>query len=89
MKMVGKIQDSKKSTSISMLSPPQLALVPWPVSIAMAQMMKTIILTMVVLYFGYIFFLAGLTTDEKKRMAVVLIEKRRVHVVNHGDSVVF
>ncbi len=42
-------------------------------AIAIAQMMKTIILTMVVLYFGYVFFLAGLTTDEKKRMAVIFV----------------
>ena len=41
--------------------------------IAMAQMMKTIILTMVVLYFSYIFILGGLTTDEKKRMAVIFV----------------
>ena len=42
-------------------------------AIAMAQMMKTIILTMVVLYFGYVFFLAGLTPQEKKRMAVIFV----------------
>ena len=42
-------------------------------AIAVAQMMKTIILTMVVLYFGYVFFLAGLSTNEKKRMAVIFV----------------
>jgi POT family proton-dependent oligopeptide transporter len=42
-----------------------------PVSVA--NMMKNIILGAAVLYFGYVFLFAGLTTDEKKGMAVVLV----------------
>jgi POT family proton-dependent oligopeptide transporter len=41
--------------------------------LAIANMMKNIILAMAVLYFAYLFFFAKLTGDEKKGMAVVLV----------------
>jgi POT family proton-dependent oligopeptide transporter len=41
--------------------------------LAIANMMKNIILAMAVLYFAYLFFFAGLTGDEKKGIAVVLV----------------
>ena len=41
--------------------------------VAVAEKMSIVMATMGVLYFGYIFLLAGLTTDEKKRMAVILV----------------
>jgi len=41
--------------------------------LAIANMMKNIILAMAVLYFAYLFLFAGLTGDEKKGIAVVLV----------------
>ena len=41
--------------------------------IAVANMMKNIILAGAVAYFGYLFLFAGLTGDEKKGIAVVLV----------------
>jgi POT family proton-dependent oligopeptide transporter len=38
-----------------------------------ARRMRDVMLAMAVLYFGYLFFLAGLTTDEKKRVAVIIV----------------
>jgi POT family proton-dependent oligopeptide transporter len=40
-----------------------------PVSVA--TQMRNVILAMAVLYFAYLFFAAGLTSDEKKRIAVI------------------
>lgn len=40
---------------------------------AVAARMRDVILAMAVLYFAYLFFLAGLTTDDKKRVAVILV----------------
>lgn len=42
-------------------------------AVAVAERMRDIIIGMAVLYFLYLFFLAGLTMDEKKRVAVILI----------------
>ncbi len=42
-------------------------------ALAIATMMKNIILGMAVLYFTYLFFFARLTRDEKKGIAVVLV----------------
>jgi POT family proton-dependent oligopeptide transporter len=42
-------------------------------AVSVANMMKNVILSMTVLYFGYLFLFAGLTTDEKKGIAVVLV----------------
>jgi POT family proton-dependent oligopeptide transporter len=42
-------------------------------AVVVAERMRDIIIGMAVLYFLYLFFLAGLTTDEKKRVAVILI----------------
>ncbi len=42
-------------------------------AVAVAERMRDIIIGMAVLYFLYLFFLAGLTTDEKKRVGVILI----------------
>jgi POT family proton-dependent oligopeptide transporter len=44
-----------------------------PDPVAIAGNMSTIMLTMSALYFGYLLFLAGLTTDEKKRVAVIMV----------------
>ena len=44
-----------------------------PDPVAIAASMSTIMLTMSALYFGYLFFLAGLTADEKKRAVVILV----------------
>jgi POT family proton-dependent oligopeptide transporter len=41
--------------------------------IAVARMMTNIILSMAALYFAYLFLFAGLTVDEKKGIAVVLV----------------
>jgi POT family proton-dependent oligopeptide transporter len=41
--------------------------------LAVANMMKNIILVMAVAYFAYLFLFAGLTGDEKKGIAVVLV----------------
>ncbi|ODT00818.1 MAG: amino acid transporter [Gemmatimonadetes bacterium SCN 70-22] len=41
--------------------------------VAVAERMSLIMAIMAALYFGYIFLLAGLTSDEKKRMAVILV----------------
>jgi proton-dependent oligopeptide transporter, POT family len=41
--------------------------------LAVAQMMTNIILSLAALYFLYLFFFAGLTGDEKKGIAVVLV----------------
>ena len=40
---------------------------------ALAAQMRNIVLAMAALYFLYLFFLAGLNTDEKKRVAVIVI----------------
>jgi POT family proton-dependent oligopeptide transporter len=40
---------------------------------ALAARMRDIVLAMAALYFLYLFFLAGLNTDEKKRVAVIVI----------------
>jgi len=40
---------------------------------ALAARMRDIVLAMAALYFLYLFFLAGLTTDEKKRVGVIVI----------------
>lgn len=40
---------------------------------AVAARMRDVMLAMAVLYFLYLFFLAGLTTDEKKRVAVIIV----------------
>ena len=39
--------------------------------VAVAQRMSLTMATLALLYFGYLFLLAGLTSDEKKRMAVI------------------
>ena len=44
-----------------------------PNPVAIAENMSVAMLTMSALYFGYLFFFAGLTTTEKKRMAVVVV----------------
>ena len=41
--------------------------------VAVASSMSTVMLTMAALYFLYLFFFAGLTGDEKKRIAVILV----------------
>ena len=41
--------------------------------VAIAERMTASMLTLAALYFGYLFFLAGLTMDEKKRVAVILV----------------
>ncbi len=41
--------------------------------LVVSRMMTKIILTMAALYFLYLFFFAGLTSDEKKKIAVVLV----------------
>jgi proton-dependent oligopeptide transporter, POT family len=41
--------------------------------VAVASRMRDVMLGMAVLYFLYLFFLAGLTTDEKKRVAVIVV----------------
>jgi len=40
---------------------------------AVAARMRDVMLVMAVLYFLYLFFAAGLTTDEKKRVAVIIV----------------
>jgi proton-dependent oligopeptide transporter, POT family len=40
---------------------------------ALAARMRDVVLAMAVLYFAYLFFLAGLNTDEKKRVAVIIV----------------
>jgi POT family proton-dependent oligopeptide transporter len=42
-------------------------------AVALAERMSLIILSLVVLYFIYLFFIAGLTTGEKKRVAVIFV----------------
>ncbi|MDQ3950340.1 MAG: peptide MFS transporter [Gemmatimonadota bacterium] len=42
-------------------------------AVYLANLMLYLVLGMAVLYFGYLFLLAGLTTDEKKRMAVIMV----------------
>ncbi len=44
-----------------------------PDPVAIAGNMSTIMLTMSALYFAWLFLLAGLTTDEKKRVAVIMV----------------
>jgi POT family proton-dependent oligopeptide transporter len=39
----------------------------------LARRMRDVMLAMALLYFGYLFFGAGLTTDEKKRVAVIIV----------------
>ena len=41
--------------------------------VSLAEKMSLIMLTMAGLYFAYLFFLAGLTTDEKKGVAVIIV----------------
>jgi POT family proton-dependent oligopeptide transporter len=41
--------------------------------VRVAESMTAVMLTMAALYFAYLFFLAGLNVDEKKRIAVVLV----------------
>jgi POT family proton-dependent oligopeptide transporter len=42
-------------------------------AVYLANLMLYLVLGMAVLYFGYLFLLAGLTTDEKKRIAVIMV----------------
>ncbi len=42
-------------------------------AVSVAQQMRNVMLGMALLYFAYLFFLAGLTTDEKKRVAVIVV----------------
>jgi POT family proton-dependent oligopeptide transporter len=42
-------------------------------AVAIAQRMTIIILSTALCYFAYLFFLAGLTRDEKKRVAVIVV----------------
>ena len=42
-------------------------------AVAVAQNMTVIILGLALLYFAYLFFFAGLTTDEKKRVLVIIV----------------
>ena len=42
-------------------------------AVAVARNMTAIILGLALLYFGYLFFFAGLTGDEKKRVAVIIV----------------
>jgi POT family proton-dependent oligopeptide transporter len=42
-------------------------------AVAVAQRMTVIMLSMALLYFAYLFVLAGLTADEKKRVAVIVV----------------
>jgi POT family proton-dependent oligopeptide transporter len=42
-------------------------------AVKVATQMRNIVLGMVVLYFLYLLFLAGLTTDERKRIAVIIV----------------
>jgi POT family proton-dependent oligopeptide transporter len=39
----------------------------------LARRMRDVMLGMALLYFGYLFFAAGLTTDEKKRVGVIIV----------------
>jgi POT family proton-dependent oligopeptide transporter len=41
--------------------------------VVVGSRMRDVMLAMAVLYFGYLFFLAGLTTAEKKRIGVILV----------------
>lgn len=41
--------------------------------VALAQRMSVVMLGIALIYFCYLFFLAGLTTDEKKRVAVIVV----------------
>ena len=42
-------------------------------AVAVAERMSIVMLTMAAAYFAYLFFLGGLTTDEKKRVAVIVV----------------
>ena len=42
-------------------------------AVLIAERMTVIMLSMALVYFAYLFFLAGLTTDEKKRVAVIVV----------------
>jgi POT family proton-dependent oligopeptide transporter len=42
-------------------------------AVAVAERMSIVMLTMAALYFAYLFILGGLTTDEKKRVAVIIV----------------
>jgi POT family proton-dependent oligopeptide transporter len=42
-------------------------------AVAVAQRMSMVIITLALLYFAYLFFLGGLTTDEKKRVGVIVV----------------
>ncbi len=41
--------------------------------VAIALRMRDVMLAMAVIYFAYLFFFAGLNTDEKKRIAVIIV----------------
>ena len=41
--------------------------------VAIAERLTVIMLAMALVYFAYLFFFAGLTTDEKKRVAVIIV----------------
>ncbi len=42
-------------------------------AVAIAENMRNVMLAMAVIYFAYLFFFAGLNTDEKKRVGVIVI----------------
>ncbi|MGH7463092.1 MAG: peptide MFS transporter, partial [Longimicrobiales bacterium] len=42
-------------------------------AVSVAQQMRNVILAMVVLYFAYLFLMAGLDSDEKKRVGVIAV----------------
>jgi proton-dependent oligopeptide transporter, POT family len=42
-------------------------------AVAVAERMSIVMLAMALLYFAYLFFLGGLTIDEKKRVAVIIV----------------
>jgi POT family proton-dependent oligopeptide transporter len=42
-------------------------------AVAVAQRMSVVMLSLALIYFAYLFFLGGLTTDEKKRVAVIVV----------------
>ena len=42
-------------------------------AVAVAERMSIVMLTMAALYFAYLFILGGLTVDEKKRVAVIIV----------------
>jgi len=42
-------------------------------AVAVAQRMSIVMLSLALIYFAWLFFLGGLTTDEKKRVAVIVV----------------